>query len=229
MALIRWNLILWCHSARWFSSLWLLDVLRWELREFLAITVWWSWHRTALRSRLLLIFTFIRCLLNLFHPCTATSWMWLSWIHTRVAFTLQQQILLSLTLNHTIFSTLWMRYLLSTLWNDIIIINRGFYRVFIGNRYLRRCVYVLLRYVGHCKTLFITRSRSLIILILVQNYLLMTLFCQNDIFLITFQSTHSIETFTSCFQNWVNIFAHLNRFFGVQIVILLFGDLFFVQ
>ena len=199
MALICWNLILWCHSARWLSSLWLLDVLRWELREFLVITVWRPWHRTALSSRLLLIITFIRCLLNLFYPCTATSWMWLSWIYTRVAFTLQQQILLGLTLNHTIFSTLWMRYLLSTLWNDIIVINRGFHRVFIGNRYLRRCVYVLLSYVGHCKTLFITRSWPLIILILVQNYLLMTLFRQNNIFLIAFQSAHSIETFTPCF------------------------------
>ena len=186
MALICWNLILWGHSASWLSSLWLLDVLRWELREFLTITVWRPWHRTALSSRLLLILTFISCLLNLFHPCTAASWMWLSWINTRVAFTLQQQILLSLTLNHTIFSTLWMRYLCSTLWNDIVVINRGFHGVFIGNRDLRRCVYVLLRYVGHCKTLLITRSRSLIILILVQNYLLMTLLSQNDIFLIAF-------------------------------------------
>ena len=176
MALIRWNLILWCHSASWLSSLWLLDVLRWELREFLTITVWRPWHRTALSSRLLLNLTFISCLLNLFHPCTATSWMWLSWIHTRVAFTLQQQILLSLTLNHTIFSTLWMWHLLSTLWNDIIVIYRGFNWIFIWNRDLRRCIYVLLRYVCHCETFLITRSRSLIILILVQNYLLMRLF-----------------------------------------------------
>ena len=187
MALICWNLILWCHSARWLSSLWLLDVLRWELRKFLAITIRRPWHWTALSSRLLLIFShFITCLLHLFNSRTAASWMWLCRIHTRIAFTLQQQILLSLTLNHTIFCTLWMRHLLSTLWYHIVVINRVFNWIFIWNRDLRRCVHVLLRYVCHCETFLITWSRSLIILILVQNDLLMRLFSQHDIFLIAF-------------------------------------------
>ena len=188
MALISWNLILRCHSARWLSSLWLLDVLRWELRKFLTITIRRPWHRTALSSRLLLILShFISCLLHLLHSCATASWMWLRRIRTSsIAFTLEQEVLLSLTLNHTIFSTLWMWHLLSTLWNDIIVIYGGFNWVFIWHRDLRRCIYVLLRYVCHCETFLITRSRSLIILILVQNYLLMRLFRQDDIFLIAF-------------------------------------------
>ena len=188
MALISWNLILRCHSARWLSSLWLLDVLRWELRKFLTITIRRPWHRTALSSRLLLILShFISCLLHLLHSCATASWMWLRRIRTSsIAFTLEQEVLLSLTLNHTIFSTLWMRHLLSTLWNDIVVVYGGFNWVFIWHRDLRRCIFVLLRNVCHCETFLITRSRSLIILILVQNYLLMRLFRQDDIFLIAF-------------------------------------------
>ena len=187
MALICRNLILRCYSACWLSSLWLLDVLRGELRQFLSITICRPWHRTALRSRLLLtISRFITSLLYLFNPRTAASWMWLRRIHTRITFTLQQQILLSLTLNHTIFSTLRMWNLLSTLGYHIIVVNRVFYRIFIWHRDLRWSVHVLLCYVCHCKTLLITRSRPLIILILVQNDLLMWLFRQHDIFLVAF-------------------------------------------
>ena len=134
-----------------------------------------------------------------------------------------------MTLNHTVFSTLWMWHLCSALRNDIVVVNRVFLGDIVGNGDWRRCVYVLLCYVCHCKTLLITRSWSLIILVLIQNYLLMTWLSQNDIFLIAFKCTHSIETFTSRFQNRVDIFAHLNRFFRVHVVILLFRNLLFVQ
>ena len=187
MTLICRNLILWSNSASWLSSFRLLDILRWELRQFLAITVrWLSWYRIALRSSLLLtLSSFIACLLNLFHSRTAASWMWLSWIRT-IALTLQQQILLSLTLNDTILRTLWMWYWLSTLWNHIIVINCVFDGVFVRDWDLRRCINVLLGDVGHCKTLLITWSRPLIILILIQNNLLMALFGQYDIFFVAF-------------------------------------------
>jgi len=189
MTLICRNLILRCYSASWLSSLWLLDVLRWELWKLLIITIgWWlSWNRIALSSWLLLtISRFITCWLDLLNPCAAASWMWLSWIHTSITLTLHQQILLCLTLNNTILSTLWMWHLLSTLRNNIIVINRVFDWVFIGNGDLWRSIDVLLGDVGHCKTLLITWSRSLIILILIQNNLLMTLFRQDNIFLIAF-------------------------------------------
>ena len=187
MTLICWNLILWSNSACWLSPLRLLDVLRWEFWQFLAITIGWlSWHRIALWSSLYLILSsFIACLLNLLHSRAAASWMWLSWIRT-IALALQQQILLSLTLNNTVLRTLWMWNLLSTLWNHIIVINCVFDGVFVWNWDLRRCIYVLLGDVGHCKTLLITWSRPLIILILIQNNLLMTLLGQHNIFFVAF-------------------------------------------
>ena len=189
MTLICRNLILRCYSASWLSSLWLLDVLRWELWKLLIITIgWWlSWNRIALSSWLLLtISRFITCWLDLLNPCAAASWMWLSWIHISITLTLHQQILLCLTLNNTILSTLWMWHLCSALRNDIVVVNRVFLGDIVGNGDWRRCVYVLLCYVSHCKTLLITRSWSLIILVLIQNYLLMTWLSQNDIFLIAF-------------------------------------------
>ena len=134
-----------------------------------------------------------------------------------------------MTLNHTVFSTLWMWHLCSALRNDIVVVNRVFLWNVVGNGNWRRCVYILLCYVCHCKTLLVTRSWPLIIWILVQNYLLMTLLGQNNVFLIAFKRAHSVETFTSCFQNWVDVFAHLHRFFGIHVVILLFRNLLFVQ
>lgn len=179
-------------------------------------------------SLLLILSRFIARLLYLFNPSAAAPWMRLRRIQTRVAFILKQQILLGLTLNHTIFSTLWMWYLLSALRNYIVVVDCVFLGHVVGNGDWRRCVYVLLCYVCHCKTLLVTRSWPLIIWILVQNYLLMTLLGQNNVFLIAFKRAHSVETFTSCFQNWVDVFAHLHRFFGIHVVILLFCNLLLV-